>query len=176
MGNWELAGIALQAQQVSLLTLVRRQKNPLMDAWLNRLRRSTGVEAIYTRSRAMADIPHKLRAEQKVLAILPDVRAKAEGVPVRYFGVATTVPNGAAYFARASGVPIFTAEVIRTGWAQHGWRKTGSIAADPSLPEAEDQQRIMQYIMTRFEESVRANPENYFWFNKRWVLGEEQRP
>jgi len=33
----------------------------------------------------------------------------------------------------------------------------------------------MQYIMDRFSESVRAHPENYFWFNKRWVLGEEKK-
>lgn len=175
MGNWELAGIALHSLGVELVTLVRRQKNPLMDAWINRLRMSTGVEAIDTRSRAIAEIPRKLLEEKKVLAILPDVRAKTGGIPVRYFGVATEVPGGAAHYARASGVPVFTAEVTRTGWAQHGWRKTGRIESDSTLSEAEDYRRIMQYILTRFEESVRANPENYFWFNKRWVLGEEPR-
>ena len=51
MGNWELAGIALHSQGVDLMTLARRQKNPLMDAWINRLRMSTGVEAIDTKTR-----------------------------------------------------------------------------------------------------------------------------
>ncbi len=176
MGNWELAGIALHSLGVELVTLARRQKNPLMDAWINRLRMSTGVEAIDTRSRAIAEIPRKLLEEKKVLALLPDVRARVGGVPVRFFGVEIEVPGGAAHYARATGVPVFTAEVTRTGWARHGWRKTGRIESDPALSEAEDYRRIMQYILTRFEESVRANPENYFWFNKRWVLGEEPRP
>ena len=62
--------------------------------------------------------------------------------------------------------------ICRCG-TRHGWRKTGRIAPDRGLPPAEDRRRIMQYVMDRFGESVRAHPENYFWFNKRWVLGAE---
>ncbi len=176
MGNWELAGIALHAQGVELMTLARRQRNPLMNAWINRLRTSTGVEAIDTRTRAIGEVAVKLRDCRKVLALLPDVRARAGGVPVTFLGVATAVPGGAAHYAREAGVPLFTAEVVRTGWMRHGWRKTGRIDPDPSLSEAEDRLRIMQYVMDRFGESVRKHPENYFWFNKKWVLEKEARP
>ena len=173
MGNWELAGIALHSQGVELMTLARKQKNPLMDAWLNRLRMSTGVEAIDTRSRAVGDVARKLRKEKKVLALLPDVRAKAGGIPVTFLDTSIDVPGGAAHYARETGLPVFTAEVIRTGWARHSWHKTGRILPDPALGEAEDRRRIMQFVMDRLGESVRAHPENYFWFNKRWVLGAE---
>ena len=175
MGNWELAGIALQSQGVNLVTLVRKQKNPLMDAWLNRVRMGTGVEAIETRSREIGDLAGRLTRGNKVLTILPDVRAKAGGIPVRYLGVETEVPAGVAHYAREAGLPVFTAEVVRTGWAKHGWRRTGRIEPDMNLSAAEDRKRIMQYVMDRFGESVRAHPENYFWFNKRWVLGEEAK-
>jgi KDO2-lipid IV(A) lauroyltransferase len=175
MGNWELAGIALHSQGVRLMTLARRQKNPLMDAWINRIRRSTGVEAIENRSRGIGEIAGKLAAGQ-ALALLPDVRAKAGAVPVRFLGVDTEVPGGAARFAREAGVPILTAEVLRRGWVRHEWRITGRVESDPRLDEAEDRRRIMQAVMDRLGESVRAHPENYFWFNKRWVLGGEPRP
>ena len=175
MGNWELAGIALQSQGVNLMTLVRRQKNPLMNAWLNRVRMATGAEAIDTKSRDVGAVGRKLNADNKVLAILPDVRAKAGGVPVRYLGAETEVPAGVAHYAHEAGVPVYTAEVVRTGWTKHSWRKTGRIEPDPSLPPAVDRQRIMQYVMDRFAESVRAHPENYFWFNNRWVLGAEDK-
>lgn len=176
MGNWELAGIALHAQGVGLVTLARRQKNPLTDAWINRLRRSTGVEAVDTKTRAIADIARQLRDERKVLALLPDVRARAGGVPVRFLGADIRVPGGAAYYARAAGLAVFTGEVTRTGWLRHGWRITGRIESDPALDEEADRRRIMQYALDRFAESIRARPENYFWFNKRWVLGEEAFP
>lgn len=173
MGNWELAGIALHSQGVAVMVLARKQKNPLMDAWINRIRMSTGAEAIDTRSRAVVDVVRKLREEKKVLALLPDVRSKAGGVPVRFLGADIAVPGGAAHYAREAGVPVFVAEVVRKGWTRHEWRKTGRIEADLTLPEAEDRRRIMQYVMDRLGESVRAHPENYFWFNKRWVLGVE---
>ena len=176
MGNWELAGIALHSQGVEVMVLARKQKNPLMDAWINRIRMSTGAEAIDTRSRAVADVVRKLQKERKVLALLPDVRSKAGGIPVRYLGADIAVPGGAAHYAREAGVPIYVAEVVRRGWMRHEWRKTGRIEADPRLGEAEDRRRIMQYVMDRLGESVRAHPENYFWFNKRWVLGEEPPP
>jgi Kdo2-lipid IVA lauroyltransferase/acyltransferase len=175
MGNWELAGIALQTQGVNLITLVRKQKNPLMDAWLNRVRMGTGVEAIETRSREIGDLAGKLNRGNKVLTILPDVRAKAGGISVRYLGVETEVPVGVAHYAREAGLPILTAEVVRNGWTKHSWHKTGRIEPDGTLSEDEDRRRIMQYVMDRFGESVRAHPENYFWFNKRWVLGEESK-
>jgi Kdo2-lipid IVA lauroyltransferase/acyltransferase len=174
LGNWELAGTALQSQGVGLIALVRRQRNPLMNAWITRIRLGTGVEAIDTRSRDIGVVAQKLRNERKVLAILPDVRAKAGGVPVTFLGVETEVPGGAAHYARESGVPIATAEVVRRGWTQHAWRQTGRIEPDWMLGEADDRRRIMQYVMDRLGESVRAHPENYFWFNPRWVLGKER--
>jgi Kdo2-lipid IVA lauroyltransferase/acyltransferase len=174
MGNWELAGIALHAQGVELVTLFRRQRNPLMNAWINRIRVSTGVETVDTRTRAIGVVAGKLRDEHKVLALLPDVRAKVGGVRVCFLGVETEVPGGTAHYAREAGVPVYTAEVVRTGWMQHSWRKTGRIESDPALSGAEDRQRIMQYVMDRLGESIRAHPENYFWFNPRWVLGKEK--
>ncbi len=176
MGNWELAGIALQSQGVNLITLVRKQKNPLMDRWINRLRTGTGVEAIDTHSRDIGAVARKLNAGNKVLTILPDVRAKAGGVDVTFLGVRTEIPGGLVHYARKAGLPILTAEVVRTGWLRHGWRKTGRIEPDGALDEAADARRILQYVMDRFSESVRAHPENYFWFNKRWVLGAESKP
>jgi len=120
-------------------------------------------------------VARKLREERKVLALLPDVRARA-GVPVRFLGADIQVPGGAAYYARASGLAVFTGEVTRHGWLRHGWRITGRIESDPALDEEADRRRIMQYALDRFAESIQARPEDYFWFNKRWVLGEEAPP
>ena len=173
MGNWEMAGMALHSQGVELVTLVRRQKNPWLNAWIGRVRKRIGMEAIDTRSRGIGEVTRKLREEKKVLAVLPDVRAKRGGVRVKFLGVETEVPGGAAHYAQEADVPVYTAEVVRTGWTRHHWRKTGRIAPDRALNQTEDRRRIMQYVMDRFGESVRAHPENYFWFNPRWVLGEE---
>ena len=100
MGNWELAGIALQSQGVNLLLLVRKQKNPLMNDWINQIRTGTGVEAIDIHSRDIGEVVRKLNGQNKVLTILPDVRAKTGGVPVRYLRTDIEVPDGTARYAR----------------------------------------------------------------------------
>ena len=176
MGNWELAGIALQSQGVHLITLVRKQKNPLVNAWLNRVRTRTGVEAIDTHSRDIGEVARKLVAGNKVLTILPDVRAKSGGVSVRFLEAETLVPLGTVRYARSAGLPILTGQVVRSGWTRHEWSLTGRIEPDQNASEEADGRRIMQYIMDRFSESVQAHPEDYFWFNKRWVLGPEGAP
>ena len=175
MGNWEMAGMALQARGIGVVTLARRQRNPWTNAWIGRIRARTGMEAIDTRSRAIAGVGAKLNPGGKVLAILPDVRAKNGGAAVRFLGAETKLPAGLAKYARETGAAIATAEGERKGWTRHAWRLTGRIEADLGLDAAADGRRIMQCVADRFEQSVRAHPESYFWFNPRWVLGAEAK-
>ena len=85
MGNWDLAGIAAQAYGVPILFMARRQKNPLTDAYLNRLRSSTGVETIMNDASAIRLALRRLAAG-KVLAMLPDVRAKHHALDIAFLG------------------------------------------------------------------------------------------
>ena len=81
MGNWELAGVGAQLFGARIMIIVRRQKNLLTDAFMNRMRALTGIEACYTRSKDLLEIPERMKKGQ-VLAILPDLRAKTDAVRV----------------------------------------------------------------------------------------------
>ena len=174
MGNWELAGVATQMLGLKLLIIVRRQKNPLINAYLNRMRSFTGVEALERESRSFAGIIHKLK-NGKVLAILPDIRAKSEALTVRFLGVDVSIAGGMALFAREAGVPILPAYVVRTAWDRHAWRGLPPIWPDYSMDKDADIRRMTQYVMDHFDQVIRQYPEQYFWFNNRWLLGEEQK-
>lgn len=173
MGNWELAGVAAQLFGAKIMIIVRKQKNPLTNAYLNRMREYTGVEAFLRESKAFSGIVHGLR-EGKVLAILPDLRAKADFVPCKFLGRdGVQIPAGMALFAREAGVPIIPAYVTRDGWAHHRWTGHAPIWPDPSLSREEDFKRMTQYVIDVFDRAIREHPDQYFWFNQRWVLGEE---
>jgi Kdo2-lipid IVA lauroyltransferase/acyltransferase len=174
MGNWDLAGVAACLMGVPMLTIARRQKNPLTDAFLTRMRGKTGLQVIYHGSKMLTEIVPALRAG-KVLAILPDLRAKTESVRVKFLGADADLPTGMARFAREAGVPILPQLVIRQGWGRHLWRAFEPIVPDPSLDEKQDWQRMTQYVMDCFSHAVHEHPDQYFWFNKRWVLGEERK-
>jgi KDO2-lipid IV(A) lauroyltransferase len=172
MGNWEFAGVGAQLLGMKIMSIVRRQRNPLLDAYLNRMREYTGVEAFLREAHSFAGIARGLKAG-KVLAILPDLRAKADFVPVHFLGTTAQIPAGMAAFARQSGVPIIPAFAIRVGWARHLAKGFEPIWPDPTLDEREDWKRMTQYVMDCFDHAIREYPDQYFWFNGRWVLGEE---
>ena len=173
MGNWELAGVAAQLFGAKIMIIVRRQKNPLTNAYLSRMRGYTGVEAFLRESKAFSGIVHGLK-EGKVLAILPDLRAKADFVPCHFLGTTVQIPAGMALFAREAGVPIIPAYVVREGWGRHRWEAFAPIGSDPSLSREEDFRRMTQYVIDVFDRAIREHPDQYFWFNQRWVLGEEE--
>ncbi len=168
MGNWELAGIALQMMGFKLLVIVRRQKNPLTDAYLERLRTSSGMTAVDRE----ADMRRILRLISRghLLAILPDIRARTEGLRIRFLGHEADLMPGMALFARTARVPILPACTIREGWARHRWIALRPVYPDYSLDKKTDWQRMTQEVMSQFEELIRRYPDQYFWFNKRWIL------
>ena len=85
--------------------------------------------------------------------------------------------------AEAGEVPVGAVIFNSGALAGQAWNQTQTLKDPTAHAEiiaitqaaAADRARILQYVMDRFSESVRAHPENYFWFNKRWVLGEERK-
>ncbi len=174
MGNWELAGISAQLFGAHLTTIFRRQKNPLTDAYINRMREYTGVRGLETKYGAFHGIIRQLK-EGMTLVILPDIRAKKEALRVNFLGAVADLPEGMALFAREAGVPILPAYVTRVGWARHRWTILDPVWPDPSLEKDADWRRMTQQVMDHFDRAIRANPDQYFWFNKRWVLGDDAK-
>lgn len=169
MGNWDMGGVASEIMGIPVFFMARRQKNPLVDAYLNRMRGVTGVETIPTDSRSLRTILRNLK-NGKVFAILPDVRARTGGVPIRFFNGTAYLPPGMASFARHAGVPVIPATLSRSGWTRHRWRVHDPIVPDPAMEKDQDERRILQLVMDIFDRAVREQPEQYFWYNKRWIL------
>ena len=172
MGNWELAGVAMQLFGARLMIIVRRQKNMLTYEWLNRVRESAGLESFLREARSFAGIVKGLQ-NGKVLAILPDLWAKAAAVSVPFLGHTAQIPAGMASFARDAGVPIVPAYVVREGWTRHRWKGFPPIHPDPALDRDADIERMTRAVIALFDQAIREHPDQYYWFNGRWVLGEE---
>jgi KDO2-lipid IV(A) lauroyltransferase len=172
MGNWELAGIAAQAKGLRIMTIARGQRNPLVSSYINALRKSTGVEVYLHDARSFAGILRRLK-EGRVFALLTDLRAKGDWVKVNYLGRDAKIPTGAAHFARSAGVPLLPCYALREGPDHHVWKTFPPIWPDRALSRDDDVHRMTQYMMDCFTQAVRAHPDQYFWFNRRWVLGED---
>lgn len=169
MGSWEMASLTGLACGLPLFSLAAPQKNQLVDDYLNRLRAGTGFETLLRSDSVLKAIIRHIRAG-KVLAILPDVRSKTPGLSISFLGKTMNVAGGMGLIARMTGVPIFPCIITRIGWARHLYREFPPIISDPALEKQADILRMTQSVFEVFDRAIRAAPEQWFWFNKRWVF------
>ena len=168
-GNWDMAGTAVQLHGFPMFVLARPQSNPLTDRFLNQMRGAQGIAAVMNDSSTLKSIIRRLK-QGEWMAILPDVRAKQLAIRVNYLNGVANIGGGMALFARMAGVPIQLAFCMREGWTRHRFIKGDVIESNPSLSKDEDLHCMTQQVMSFFDENVRRYPEQYFWYNKRWVL------
>ncbi len=175
MGAWDLAGVAMQQLGAPIFFTAARQKNPFVDHFLGELRGSTGVAVIRRGSNLMRTAIEKLRSGEW-MAIMPDIRAPSEGVQVRFLGGVANVHRGMAVFARRADVPIIVGIAIRRGWVGHVFHLARLVTPDLSKPLDEDVKRMTQEVFDEIDKAVRRMPEQWFWYNKRWVLDPLEAP
>jgi Kdo2-lipid IVA lauroyltransferase/acyltransferase len=169
MGNWDLAGVASQLIGLPVFSIARRQSNPLTDELLNQMRNATGMEVVLNDSRVLQNVVRKLK-KGGVLAILPDVRSRKKALSIDFLGGQANLGAGTALFAQMAKCPIIPVVLTRRGWAQHEGTAFDLIIPDPSKDKKEEHHRMMQELATVFTDAIAQQPEQYFWFNKRWVL------
>ncbi len=168
MGHWDLAGWACHRNGIRMFSIAAKQKNPLVNAWINRQRES-GMTVLERGGGTLKQIVKLLR-EGNVLAILPDVRMPTPDLKLPFLGGTANFGRGMALFAIAAKVPIIQAFFRREGWGCHRFDYLPPIHPDPALSKAEDARRITAAVVAQVDEAIRRNPEQWFWYNKRWIL------
>ncbi len=167
-GNWYLAGSVMAHYGVPLFAVAGVQRNPLTNDWMNR--RIYGGMKIFERgSSAIRQCLRSLRGGG-VLAILPDVRMKTPDLEIRFLGGEANIGRGMASFARKTGSPIVLAKIRRDGLAHHSFDIADPIFPDESLDAETDIRRLTETVMDSIDAQIRADPGEWFWYNRRWVL------
>ena len=140
-----------------------------MNDYINKMRRTFSMEVLHREANMWKGVADRIK-KGKVLAILPDIGVRAKGVKVDFLNGTATIAIGAARFAQLSNCPIYPIVVRRIGWTQHEATLLDPIIFNPSANKDEEEHRIMQSIMTELSDEILKTPEQYFWYNKRWVL------
>jgi len=170
MGNWDVAGFGGRIRGLPLFVLSRRQKNPLFEAYLKVVRDHFGFGTI-DRHGSLTSIAKRIKAGE-TFVIMPDVRAKEKdtSLAVPFLGHTAYLMGGMGLFARLTGKPIATCIVTREGWTRHKWEFGPMVYPDPDAEREADILRMTREIMQVFDRAIRTHPDQYFWYNKRWVL------
>jgi len=175
-GSWELSGIAYALNDIPTVVIPGRQSNPLTDAYFERVREARGIKA-FPRGDAGSTrkIMHAVR-NGGVLAIMPDARMRTPGIEIPLLGGTANLGAGMGTFARIAGVPIFPAVVTRQGWTRHRIKPLPTVEPDMTLDKKADVQRMTAVVLKEFDREIQADPEQWFWYNSRWVLDPVAKP
>ena len=168
MGDWDLAGWACCRYGVDMFSVTGKQRNPYVNDWINRMREH-GMKVLERGGGTMKQILRMLKSGG-ALAILPDVRVPEPDLQVPFLGGEANVGRGMAMFAIAAKVPVQSAVFRRVGWTRHEATVFPPIMPDPAAPKEEEMMRITRTVLGYVEGEIRKTPEQWFWYNRRWIL------
>jgi Kdo2-lipid IVA lauroyltransferase/acyltransferase len=169
IGSGELAAVMTVDAGLPTFMITGRQKNALVDRYFNRVRGRTGIATVQRGSSALRHVVARLRKGQ-ILALMPDVRVASQGILVPFLGKPASVPAGMAAFAVTTGAPIVPVILYRVGVLRHRMDVFDPIAPDPGGDRDRERERLTREVFRLFDREIRAHPEQWFWFNKRWIL------
>lgn len=171
LGNWELIGLSVCAAGYPLHSLARPIENPWVDRYLLRFRTQTGQQII-SKYRALGEMIRVLQ-KKEILIIQVDQDARDHGVYVDFFGRPASTHRSPALLSLKYGTPIVVANIYRENGVHH------CVLSDPLRPEAfkneaDPVRALTQAYTAKFEECVRAHPEQWFWVHDRWKTAERK--
>lgn len=169
VGNWELAGTVLGGVGLPVSAVVRPQSGPF-DRRLTKLREDLGIRTI-PEGDAPRGVPRALRSG-RVVALVADQHAGPRGVRVSFLGRPASTFRGPARLALGCGVPLLFGALLRDGDRYRiVLEPVEAPAAGASRRERERQ--LTRGWVERLEACVRARPEQYFWFHRRWKAAQD---
>ena len=167
-GNWELGGWAGHHYGMKMFSIAAKQKNPLVNHWINRQRESSMT--IMERGSGTLKQIIKLLRKGAVLAILPDVRVYTPDLELDFLGGKANLGRGMAQFALIAKVPIIPIFLKRVSGTRHKSQIFDPIFPDPKLSKKENIHQMTAKVIKLIDKSIRDEPEQWFWYNKRWIL------
>ena len=167
-GNWELFAYThgLLGHPVHLVH--QTIKNPLIDAFVARLRGRAGTRLLRKHGAARGVL--RALEECNVMVLPLDQNAsRRTGVFVDFFGRPASTNSGFARIVARTGVPVYPAFLVREGTGPRH-----RIVILPRVPFASMADRdqaaceFTQRCTAVLEDMIRRHPDHWLWTHKRW--------
>lgn len=169
MGNWDLAGSGCFLSGLPIFSVAGRQRNPQMNDLLNQLRSGHGMEILERGSGALVQILKRIKAGQ-IFAILPDTRSPTPDLLIPFLGGAANLARGMASFAFSANVPILPVIMHRTDWFHFTLKVYPAVWPNKAADKDCELERMTREVIAIVDAAIQEAPEQWFWYNKRWVL------
>ncbi len=166
-GNWEYlaitAGIKLNKK---LSVIVKSQRNPYVNDWMNRAR-TRWTNTIVPLGASIRNIYSEL-LHKGIIALVADQRGPEESIKLEFFGRKTSVYTGPAILSLKMNSPLIYGIAIRQTDYSYEVKIIEISKAD--LPNEYDEKIkvLSERMLTYLEKIIREHPDQWFWMHKRW--------
>ena len=168
LGNWEMAPLFVSCYLQKPLVLVARGIHPkMLNSWIYRLRTRFGNVVLNKRG-ALLTMARVVRQGGTLGLLIDQGTRLSEGLEVDFLGRTTTATPSAALLANRYDSLVIPAYCVRR-------KETGlTLIIEPPLllkkteDARADLQANTQIVTDAIDKAVKAYPEQWFWFHKRW--------
>lgn len=166
VGNWELAASRAPLLPVRLNAVARDQKGQPATRFLTRSRLVRGIHLLPRRNGYQLAL-ERLNAREAVVFLM-DLNAGYRGLFVEFFGHLASTHRGAAALALETGAPILFCFPRRNPDDTHTVSFAGPLEVRRTGNAERDLLANTAAITQVIEQQVRAHPEQWWWFQRRW--------
>ena len=166
-GNWYMAAWAMAKYGLPLFAIAARQRNPKLNAWMNR--QYGDIEVLDRDNRSTLIQIHQRLRDGRAFAILPDLRVRTPDVEVDFLGGRANVSHAGAAFAVNSGCPIVLAVMTREN-GRHVFHYLKALRPDLAADKKEETRRLTREALKLLSDEIVKHPGDWYWYNKRWIL------
>lgn len=160
-GNWEVFAAYLNARGAKSVAIGRPARNKLLQQTLAAIRSRAGIKILWRSGRGgMKDILQAFQ-EGYIVGALIDQDTRVRSLPVSFFGTPAQTPVTILEVAKRFDSLFFSAFIAR--------EIDGSFTLHiRKLDESAEPATILAQYHSALEDLVRAQPEQWVWFHKRW--------
>jgi KDO2-lipid IV(A) lauroyltransferase len=167
LGNWEYLATSVAAQiNKKFSVVVKPQRNPFVDRWMNKYR-TKWTNEIVPLGVSIRNI-FSVLLNRGIVAMVADQRGPKESIKLKFFERMTSVYTGPAVLSLKTNSPIIYGISIRQKDLNY---KVDLIEVDRNnLPDNQEEKikALTERMLKILEEIIKQNPEQWLWMHKRW--------
>jgi Kdo2-lipid IVA lauroyltransferase/acyltransferase len=168
LGAWELSSFYHSLMGMPMGMVIRRLDNPLVDAFVNRIRCQHGNRVIHKDDFARGLIA-SMRAGETVGILMDTNMTPPQGVFVPFFGVPACTASGMARIAEKTGAAVVPGFLL---WEERERRYVLRFGEELEVVHSGDAEQDALVNTAAFtstiESYVRQYPEQWLWMHRRW--------
>jgi KDO2-lipid IV(A) lauroyltransferase len=168
IGNWEMTAASIANMGIPISGIAKKIYIDGLNDMLVKYRMSKNVKVILKDEPDTARKLLKCFKNGEMLVMLIDQDTNVPGVFVDFFGMPAWTPSGVAVLALKRGMDVLVGVDQRIGEFNHKIVIKGPVKIEPSGNLDNDIVNLTQKISLLLEEQIRAYPEQWVWFHKRW--------